>query len=115
MRKVDDEVRAGGSAKAKHRPIVEPGLLTRDTSFAERARRHREALRGRGHSDGTELIMEDRDRDYDNGWPQASEHEHVRTGSGFPSVARNPKLYELTVCGRNQGGTPEASGPAKLI
>jgi hypothetical protein len=36
--------------------------------FAERARRHREALRGRVHSDSTELIREDRARDYDNAW-----------------------------------------------
>jgi hypothetical protein len=36
--------------------------------FAERARRSREALRGRTHSDSAHLIREDRNRDYDNAW-----------------------------------------------
>ena len=48
-----------GAAGTEARPAGKPG-------FAERARRHREALRGRVHSDSTELIREDRDRDYDD-------------------------------------------------
>jgi lincosamide nucleotidyltransferase A/C/D/E len=43
-------------------------LRPRMPSFAERARRHREASRGRTHSDSAELIRDDRDRDYDNPW-----------------------------------------------
>ena len=58
----------GDNAKAKHWPMVEPGLRPGKASFAERARRHREAWRGRVHSDSTELIREDCDRGYDNGW-----------------------------------------------
>ena len=60
--------RAGRSAEAEHRLILEEALRPGKPSFAERARRHREALRGRVHSDSAELIREDRDRDYDNEW-----------------------------------------------
>ena len=75
VRKVDEDLvvrlkqraaRAGRSAEAEHRLILEEALRPGKPSFAERARRHREALRGRVHSDSAELIREDRDRDYDN-------------------------------------------------
>ena len=77
VRKVDEDLvarlkqraaRAGRSAEAEHRLILEQALRPGKPSFAERARRHREALRGRIHSDSTDLIREDRDRDYDNEW-----------------------------------------------
>jgi plasmid stability protein len=77
VRKVDEDLvvrlkqraaRAGRSAEAEHRLILEEALRPGKPSFAERARRHREALRGRVHSDSAELIREDRDRDYDNAW-----------------------------------------------
>jgi antitoxin FitA len=77
VRKVDDDLirrlkeraaMAGRSAEAEHRLLLEQALRPGKPSFAERARRHREALRGRVHSDSAELIREDRDRDYDNAW-----------------------------------------------
>jgi antitoxin FitA len=77
MRKVDDDLvarlkqraaRAGRSAEAEHRLILEVALRPGKPSLAERARRHREALRGRVHSDSADLIRDDRDRDYDNEW-----------------------------------------------
>ncbi len=77
VRKVDEDLvvrlkqraaRAGRSAEAEHRLILEEALRPGKPSFAERARLHREALRGRVHSDSAELIREDRDRDYDNAW-----------------------------------------------
>jgi plasmid stability protein len=77
VRKVDEDLvlrlkqraaRAGRSAEAEHRLILEEALRTGKPSFAERARRHREALAGRVHTDSAELIREDRDRDYDNSW-----------------------------------------------
>ena len=77
VRKVDEDLvarlkqraaRAGRSAEAEHRLILEQALRPGKPSFAERARRHREALCGRVHSDSTDLIREDRDRDYDNEW-----------------------------------------------
>lgn len=48
--------------------ILEEALRPGKPSFAERARRHREALQGRVHSDSAELIRDDRDRDYNNEW-----------------------------------------------
>lgn len=77
VRKVDDDLirrlkeraaRTGRSAEAEHRLILEQALRASKPSFAERARRHREALSGRVHSDSAELIREDRDQDYDNAW-----------------------------------------------
>jgi plasmid stability protein len=58
--------RAGRTAEAEHRLILEEAPRPGKPTFVERARRHREALRGRVHSDSAELIGEDRDRDYDN-------------------------------------------------
>jgi plasmid stability protein len=60
--------RAGRSMEAEHRLILEEALRPRRLAFAERARRHREALRGRMHSDSAALVRADRDRDYDNSW-----------------------------------------------
>ena len=69
VRKVDEDLvirlnwraaGAGRSAEAEHRLILEEALRPGKPSFAERARRHREALRGRVHSDSADLIREDR-------------------------------------------------------
>jgi plasmid stability protein len=77
VREVDDDLvlrleqraaRAGRSAEAEHRLILEQALRPGRASFAERACRHREALRHREHGDSALLIREDRDRDYDNAW-----------------------------------------------
>ena len=77
VRKVDEDLvirlkqrvaRAGRSAEAEHRLVLEEALRAGKPSFAARARRHRETLRGRVHSDSAELISEDRDRDHDNAW-----------------------------------------------
>ena len=77
VRKLDEDLvrrlkeraaRAGRSAEAEHRLILEQALRPGKPSFAERARRHREALRGRAHSDSAELIRQDRDGDYDKEW-----------------------------------------------
>lgn len=70
VRKVDEDLvarlkqgaaRAGRSAEAEHRLILEEALRPGKPSFAERARRHRKELRGRVHSDSAELIREERD------------------------------------------------------
>jgi plasmid stability protein len=75
VRKVDEDLvvrlkqraaRVERSVEVEHRLMLEEVLRPGKPSFAERARRHREALRGRVHSDSAELIREDRDRDYDN-------------------------------------------------
>ena len=66
MRRIDHGAGAGDSAGAKRRLTVGQALRPGQPSFAERARRHREALSGRVHSDSTDLIREDRERDYDN-------------------------------------------------
>jgi plasmid stability protein len=70
VRKVDDELirllkqraaLAGRSVEAEHRLILKEALRPGKPSFAERARRHREALRGHVHSDSAELLRADRD------------------------------------------------------
>jgi antitoxin FitA len=77
VRKVDEDLvirlkqraaRAGRGAEAEHRLILEEALRAGKPSFAERARRHREALHRRVHSDSAGPIREDRDRDDDNTW-----------------------------------------------
>jgi plasmid stability protein len=77
VRKVDEDLvarlkqraaRTGRSMEAEHRLILEEALRPDRPSCAERARRHREALRGRVHSDSAALVRADRDRDYDNSW-----------------------------------------------
>jgi hypothetical protein len=77
VRKVDEDWWSGsssalpglGTVQRRHRLILEEALRPSKPSFAERAPRHREALRGRVHSDRAELIREDRDRDHDDAWP----------------------------------------------
>ena len=66
MRKANQSDGPEGCAEAKHRRLAGQTQRPDKPGFAERARRHREALRGRVHSDSAELIREDRDRDYDN-------------------------------------------------
>jgi antitoxin FitA len=62
------------SAEAEHRAILEAALRPSGESFTERARRAREALRGRIHSDSTEVIRAFRDSNYgrDDGSPTSS-------------------------------------------
>jgi plasmid stability protein len=50
------------SAAAEHRAILEAALRPGGESFADRARRLREELRGRVHSDSTAVIRDERDR-----------------------------------------------------
>jgi antitoxin FitA len=54
------------SAEAEHRAILEAALRPRGESFAARARRLQDTLRGRVHCDSTKVIRANRDSDYGN-------------------------------------------------
>lgn len=73
VRKLDDDLirrlkqraaAAGRTVEAEHRLLLEQALRPGKPSFAERARRHLEATRGRPYTDSAELIRADRDANY---------------------------------------------------
>jgi len=70
VRNIPDEVvkalkaraaRHGRSAEAEHRAILEESLKPSADDFWEKARKHREATRGRIMGDSTDIIREFRD------------------------------------------------------